>query len=188
MPRTDPTHAAEPVDWFADQFAAAAPALLAWARLRLTGAQLDPEDLLQEVGCRAFAARGSYEAARGTFRQWLFGFATRVLLEVMRDRQRHPADQPLAFGSASGSQQIAATITTITRQLARGELVQRFLARLDELTDDDRGLMIYHGLEGLPHAHVATLLGIGETALRKRWQRLCERLRHDPVFVSLLAG
>lgn len=177
-------------DWFANEFAAAAPALCAWARLRLAGAGgagFDADDLLQEVGCRAYAARATFEPGRGNFRQWLFGFATRVFLEAMRDHQRRPGGPKGAFVAPSGSREIAATITTISRQLARGEFLQRFLVQLDELPGEDRELLLYHGLEGLPHAQVATLLGIGEATVRKRWQRLCDRLRQDPGFASLIA-
>ncbi len=190
MPDALPTPPAADPEWFAREFAAATPALLAWARLRLPATvqrRIDVDDLLQEVGCRAFAARSHFDPARGSFRQWLFGFATRVLLEALRDAHRRP-EAPAPLWDLSGSREIAATITTITRQVARGELLQRFLARLDELEPADRDLLLYHGLEALPHAQVATLLASNEATIRKRWQRLCERLRHDPVFAMLAAS
>lgn len=190
MAGAEPQPAAGDQDWFAREFAAAAPALLAWARLRLpaaAGSRVDVDDLLQEVGCRAFAARRSFDPDRGSFRQWLFGFATRVLLEALRDLQRRP-EAPVALWEHSGSREVAASITTITRHVARGELVQSFLQRIDQLDAGDRELLLYHGLENLPHAQVAALLASNEAAIRKRWQRLCERLRKDPVFAMLAAS
>jgi len=175
---------------FAREFEAASPALLAWARLRVRPelrAMLDPEDLIQEVGCRAFASLPTYDRARASFRQWLFGFANHVLLEALRELGRQP--KRLDPGpDRTGLSDAVAVITTITRKVAKNEIVQLFLARIDDLESTDRELLLHHGLEELPHAQVAVLLGAGEDAVRKRWQRLVERLRQDPAFGSLAIG
>lgn len=177
-------------DAFARQFEVVGPVLLAWARLRVRPelrVQLDPEDLLQEVGCRAFANVRAFDARRGSFRQWLFGIANRVLLEAMRELGRQP--RSLEIGpERTGFSDVAAVITSITRKVARDELVGRFLLQVDGLEAGDRELLLHHGLEELTHAQVATLLGIGEDAVRKRWQRLRDRLRDDPAFVMLALG
>lgn len=181
-------------DAFANDFAAAGPALLAWARLRVRPelrALLDPEDLVQEVGCRALTNLASFDPARASFRQWLFGIANRVLLEALRELGRHPVRRsaPVADGSNTGGfSDVAAAVTTITRKVARDELIARFLVQVDALEDGDRALLLHHGLEELPHGQVAGLLGIGEDTVRKRWQRLRDRLRGDPAFAVLAIG
>ena len=63
---------------FARDFAELAPALHAWAYLRVRGAlrqRLDPDDLVQEIAVRACLRAADYDSQRGTFRQWIFGFA-----------------------------------------------------------------------------------------------------------------
>ncbi len=168
------------------EFEAAAPALLAWARLRIRPelrARLDPEDLVQEVGCRALLAAAGFDPARGGFRPWLFGIANRVLLEALRDLGR--AGHGHVRIGPSGLHDAAATVTSITQAVARDDLVRTFLAQVERLDADDRTLLVLRGLEQLPHPQVATLLGIGEDLIRKRWQRLCDRLRSDPVFAAL---
>ncbi len=64
----------------------AAPAVYAWVGLRLgpkLRLELDPEDVLQEVACRAFARRETFDPARGPFRAWIFGVARHLLLSSM---------------------------------------------------------------------------------------------------------
>lgn len=186
---TPPDDARAP-EAFARQFEEVGPVLLAWARLRVRPelrTQLDPEDLLQEVGCRAFANVRAFDAQRGSFRQWVFGIANRVLLEAMRELGRQP--RVVEPGpERTGFSDVAAVITSITRKVARDELVGRFLLQVDGLEHGDRELLLHHGLEELTHAQVAALLGIGEDAVRKRWQRLRDRLREDPAFGMLALG
>lgn len=172
---------------FEAAFAAVSAPLLAWARLRV-GAELrtllDPEDLVQEVGCRALLQFGTFDPARGTFRQWLFGIANRVLLEALRELGKRPVRREVP-ADRSGLSDVVAAITTITRRVARDELVAAFLRRSEGLEAADRALLLHHGLEGLPHTQVAQLLGISEDAVRKRWQRLREQLCADPAFAAL---
>jgi len=175
---------------FARELEAAAPALMGWARLRVRPelrSMLDPEDLLQEVGCRAFAMAHAYDPGRASFRQWLFGIANNVLLEALRELGRRPLTRDPGPDRTGFSDAIAA-ITTITRKVARDELIGRFLAQMDALEAEDRDLLLHHGLEELPYPEVARLLGLQEDAVRKRWQRLREKLRSDPSFFALAPG
>jgi RNA polymerase sigma-70 factor (ECF subfamily) len=173
---------------FADEFERAAPALLAWAHLRVRPGLrkgLDPEDLVQEVGCRAFVRYGDFDPARATFRAWLFGFANRVLLEALRELGK---GRPVRAEAADPSlSQVADSITAVSRRVARAETFRLFLQQVDGLDQEDRTLLVQIGIEGNSHAEVAAVLGIGEDAARKRWQRLRDRLRADPVFASLAA-
>ena len=68
---------------------------------------------------------------------------------------------------------------SITTRAARDEQLRLFLDRVERLDDDDRELVVLRGLEELPLADVATLMGIGEEAATKRWQRLRARLREE---------
>jgi RNA polymerase sigma factor (sigma-70 family) len=178
-----------PTEMFLREFEQAAPALLAWARLRLRPELrrvLEPEDLIQEVGCRALQRLASYEPAKATLRQWLFGFANLVLMEALRDLARLPANGIRTGRDRSDGFEPAAKVTSVTGKVARNESVRLFLERIEQLDPDDRQLLMHRGLEQLPHPQVAELLAISEDSVRKRWQRLCERMRDDPLFTVLL--
>lgn len=108
----------------AREFEAAAPALLAWANVRVRPELrrvLDPEDLIQEVGCRAFAQLQAHDPDQGSLHQWLFGFANRVLLEALRDLGRGPRPSRSERTDDSGLAEVVAAITSVTQRLARDD-------------------------------------------------------------------
>lgn len=159
-----------------------APALLAWASLRLGPAlrrRVTPEDLAQEVWLRAVEIFESFDPAATSFRAWLFAVGKRVLLEVQRRALRHRGEHG-ADGSSTrllALQDVPLEITSLTRRVSRDEQVQRFVARLDELGDRDRMTAIYCGLEAMPIGEAAERLGEAYDTTAKRWQRLRARMR-----------
>jgi RNA polymerase sigma factor (sigma-70 family) len=169
---------------FAAEFTAAAPALHAWATCRVgreLRSRIDVDDLVQEVGMRACVRAADFDPTKGIFRQWLFGFANRVWLETLRELGRDPLGPRRRLGGDSRLPAVADTVTTISRRLAKDEAALACRTRIDALDDDDRRLLVAVGLEGLSHVEAASLLGITEETSRKRWQRLRERLRGDPL-------
>lgn len=165
---------------FDEQYAAVAPALHAWACMRLgSGSPVLPEDLTQEVWLRAVQIFARYDAARMPFRPWLFAVAKHVLLELRR-RLRHRRHEQPAAGSTSrlgALDQVPDAITSISRRLARNEDLQRFLARLQQLEPLDLQTVLHCGIEGMPQAAAAERLGEAAPTTAKRWQRLRERMR-----------
>ena len=109
---------------FADDFAGVAPLLGAWAACRVRGElrrRLEIEDLVQEIGLRAWLRIADFDPQRGTFRQWLFGFANRIWLETLREIGRDPLGGRLRRGGDSQLPAIADTVTTISRRVASDE-------------------------------------------------------------------
>lgn len=171
-------------------WAEAAPRLYAWAVLHLRPAvrrRLDPEDVLQEVACRAYAQFAQFDASRGPFRAWVFGFARNVLSEGMRRLTSMKGALPGGSLSTGMLADLPATTTTLSRAVARDESLAKFVTRLEALAEEERRLVLFHGLEGMSHAAVGELLQVTPDAVAKRWQRLCERLRDEPRFAELVA-
>lgn len=169
-----------------------APALYAWAAVRIGPAarkRLDPEDLLQEVWCRAVQRFPDFDAERGTFRAWIFGIAHLVLLEgfrrlrTARDRGSDTTDDSLLLAVDD----VPDEATSISRRVARDESVRSFLVEVGSLAEDDKVLLLSCGLEGLQHAEAAQVLGISKEAVSKRWQRLRARLKEQGGWEGLLA-
>ena len=174
---------------FLREYESLAPALHAWARLCCQGPigrVITPEDLEQEVCLAAWAARERFDPRSGAFRPWLFGVASRVAAEALRRlaRGRLLPGQPMSPGQA---QRMPAEWTTVSRRVRRDEAIQRVLNDLEKLSEQDRQILLYHGMEGLTHAEVAELLGCSEAHAAKRWQRLCARLREIPSARAFLA-
>jgi len=176
---------AAPALRFEELWSEAAPAVCAWLEIHVREAlrpQLDPEDALQEIACRAFDGFERFDPAAGPFRAWVFGIARNVLYRALQRVGRAPS------GRAVETQQwgkLPDTTTSITRRVARDEQLGRFVAEVRKLDDDDRRLLLRRGLEGRAHEDIARELGISTEAAIKRWTRLRERLASAPPFVSL---
>lgn len=177
---------------FASLYARIAPALYAWARLRVHSElrqHLDPEDLVQEVCIRAYERFDSYDDARSIFRAWLFGIANNVLresLNQMRKQSRHRATG--AERDSAWLERVPTEATSVSRRVAKNEGLRDFVSQLEKLDDDDKRHLIYRGLEGLRHAEVASLLGLTVDAAEKRWQRLLKRLDENRLTTDLFEG
>jgi RNA polymerase sigma-70 factor (ECF subfamily) len=170
---------ADPREGFGPLYARVAPAIYSWASLNIRAplaTDIDPEDLLQEVACRAYESFERYSAERSDFRAWIFGVARKVLHKALERLAGGTAGR-LPRGSGDTVGLLPDDATTVSRRIARDEGVARFLARVDELPEEDRQLVIYRGLEGLSHDEVGELVGITPENSAKRWQRLRERLR-----------
>jgi RNA polymerase sigma factor (sigma-70 family) len=188
MPGADrPAHEA-----LAELYAPLAPALHAWATLRLSARlrrELSPADLAQEVWLRALEVFGAWDARVSSFRAWLFAVAKRVLLEAQRRARRRESEQPAAGSSTRvfALQEVPLEVTSLTRRVAKDEQVQRFVARLHALDDKERMTAIHCGLEELSLAEAAERLGESYAATAKRWQRLRDEMRGWGVPLGLVA-
>lgn len=169
-------------------FERVSPALYAWARLHLRGPlaqRLDPEDVVQEVAVRVLSGFERWNPEAGAFRAYAFGIAKNVLRQALERMAREPS-RGVSLPPRSPSV-VTDTATTLTRAVCRDESLRLLVDEIEQLPDDDRRLLLHRGLEGLPHETVAEALSITLEAVEKRWQRLCDRLRHHPRFQSLVA-
>ena len=174
---------------FNELYAEVAPALFAWARVRIRagrGVHLDPSDLVQEVWCRAW--RGLDDLAEDIpLRPWLFRIAKNVLLEALRSHQRDnrsggmgPTTRHMVLHNAPDF------ATTVSRRMMRDENLAAFDRALQGMPTSERDLIVLCGLEGLPLQDVAARLGLGLEAVTKRWQRLRGRLSTESGPADLL--
>jgi len=185
------SHSASGESAFQQRYEELAPALHAWAELRIrpeVRGLIDPQDVVQEVWCRAWRQRELADPGGEGFRPWLFTVAKNVLLEAFR-KLRSPA---FRAGSAGTTARLVAlegvpdSITAVSRRVARDEGLTRLVGWLRELDGEERLLVAQVGLEGQPFGEVADRLGLTRDAAAKRWQRLRARLSEQPAARSLL--
>lgn len=169
-----------------------APAVHAWARLRLPvdlRVVLDADDVAQEAWLRVYNAFATYDPERGSFRPWLFKVAKHALLDLIRrarvrqprlGRLLRPADASVHLS------RLRDEVTTLSRRLARDETLERFLDQASRLDPADRLLLVHIGLEGLTVAEAALRSGLSRPAAYKRWQRLRARLASEGLLGRLM--
>lgn len=176
---------------FQELYAEAAPALYAWAELRIRPplrARLDPQDLLQEVWLRARRGFAGFEGDPPGFRAWTFRIGKNVLLEAVRATQRERATDDAPDSPLLALDGIPQSVTSITQRIAREDSVRAFLEHARALDEVDRMLLVHCALEQDTCAQAAVKLGLGEDAAIKRWQRLRAKLREAPWARALLGA
>ena len=125
------------------------------------------EDVVAAAFERAYRRMATYDARRGSRRQWLFGIVRHAALDELRRRRR----------VASLVAEPAAQEPTVEDELAdplRRAAVRAALARLDAR---DRELVALKFFAGLDNAEIAGVLGISASNAGTRLHRAVDRLR-----------
>jgi RNA polymerase sigma factor (sigma-70 family) len=124
------------------------------------------EDVTAAAFERAYRRQGSFDAARGTQRAWLFGIARNAALDELRRRRRSAAllaDPEDVAGAEDGDD------AAVRRATVRAGLAQ--------LDPRDRELIALKFHAGLGNAEIAKVLGISESNAGTRVHRAVTRLR-----------
>ena len=177
----------DPHGAFSDLYRRVAPAVYTWATLHLRAplrSIVDPEDVLQEVACRAYEGFDGYDAGQGDFRAWVFGIARNVLYQALDRRRSSGSFVP----SPPTLCDLPDSATSVTSRVARDEQVAAFIQSLEELPEEDRRLLSYRGLEGLSHEEIAELMNLRVDAVMQRWSRLLARLRERGGVADFVAA
>lgn len=136
---------------------------------RLSGSELDAQDILQESYLRAYrglAERKGFDP-KATLDTWLYSIVTNVALNWVRDRQRLKVREghlvpPVESTSGAAEARVA------LRELSKV---------LDLLPAEQRIALVLKEIEGLSAKEVATVLGISEGAVEQRLVRARETIR-----------
>jgi RNA polymerase sigma-70 factor, ECF subfamily len=168
---------------FRELYERLAPSLLAWSRIQLSDRSAvagDADDVLQEVWLRALTEFADYDPARSSFRSWLFGIAKNVLYEMWRQGQRR-AQLPRSAEQTAALEAWPDVRTTIRTRLARDEVLELLLRRVETMDPLDRTLLLHCGFEDMSCPEAARRTGIEVEAASKRWQRLRRRLAEQRI-------
>ena len=121
------------------------------------------EEVVAAAFERAYRKHASFDARRGSQRQWLFGIARNAALDELRRRKRVA---PLAAEPAAAPEEDADPLRRAT--------VRAALARLDAR---DRELVALKYFAGLDNAEIAAVLEISESNAGTRLHRAMSKLR-----------
>ncbi len=143
-------------------------ALLAWLGTMGGGAG---EDVASETWIDVARGLGGFSGDEAAFRAWLFTIARRRAVDHLRRQGRRPesavADEHLAARAAP---------TDVAEQAESSLALQRALSVLDQLSPDQREVILLCVLGGLRPAQVAPVLGKSEGAVRVLQHRALRRL------------
>ena len=151
-------------------------------------ARADPSDVVQETLAEASQQLSQYYEQRALpFYAWLRALAWQRLVKLYRQHVvaqrrsvgREQADVPdLSDDSAMDlAERVAADISSPSEHLARVDRQQRVRAALNQLSPQDREIIVMRHLEELQVDEIAAILGISAGAVKMRRMRAFERLR-----------
>ena len=136
---------------------------------RRVDSRADAEELVAEVFRRLVEHLGAFDPARGSVRAWVLRIARNAVIDHYRTRKSPVALEVIADGLC----ELAGPLD----HLLADERASRVRALVDALPLETRRLLALRYGDGLRHAEIAELLGIGETVVRKRISRAVRELR-----------
>jgi RNA polymerase sigma-70 factor (ECF subfamily) len=149
-------------------------------------ARIDPSDVVQEVLAEADRRLDAYLESRPIpFYPWLRQFAADKLADLYRRHiraARRAIDREELGGLPDQSaedlaERILARDHGPSENARRAEQREQVRAALGQLASVDREALTLRYLEELPAAEVAAVMGVSESAAKKRVLRALERLR-----------
>lgn len=160
------------------------PSLRAFVRLRATPeirAHESLSDIVQSV-CREVLTHADrfQHPAEGAFRSWLFTTARRKILNRLQHQRAEKRDAarevPLDDGAAQALLQRYSGFSTPSAVATQREEVERIERAVDELTDEQREVVVLAHVVGLSRAEIAQQMGRSEGAVRVLLHRALARL------------
>ena len=146
----------------------------------------ESEDLAQEIAAQLWRSFGSFDESRAKFTTWMYRVALNVAISHVRCAKRSIAEQvePLdsvhleTVADEHGSQH------EVMERDERVAALHAFIAQLDPL---NRALVLLH-LEDRSYAEIADVLGISETNVATKLNRVRQKLREKVVMAKTAGG
>jgi RNA polymerase sigma-70 factor (ECF subfamily) len=139
---------------------------------RRVDARADAEELVAEVFRRVVEHLREFDPKRGCVRAWVLRIARNAVIDHYRTR-KHPLALHSVDSLAGG---LGGQAGPLDRLIA-DERIARIRELLAACPDETRTLLAMRYGDGLRHAEIAELLGLGEAVVRKRISRAVRELR-----------
>ncbi len=146
---------------------------------RMTGNQQDAEDVVQESFLRAYRQLGKFDE-RASFGTWLYRIATNCSLDAMRSRKRR-SEQQAPEGVSAGMEDPVLSLPsgdpTPERAAMSGEVRERVVEAMNELSDSERSAFVLRHFEGMRIEDISRVLGCQPGAAKHSVFRAVQKLR-----------
>lgn len=151
--------------------------------------RVDPDDVLQEASLEVTRRVDDYlKDPRVPPFVWMRMITLQKTIDVHRRHLgagKRNAAQDMRFGqhvpwkstSLSLAAQLVASITSPSEAMIRQEALQQMGDALDELSEQDREILVLRHLEELSNNEAAAVLGLDKSAATKRYIRALKRLK-----------
>jgi RNA polymerase sigma-70 factor (ECF subfamily) len=147
-----------------------------------TGAP-DRDDLAQEIAAQLWRSFGRFDERRAKFSTWMYRVALNVAISWARGAKRRGSErlEPL---DGKHMEAVAGSGNTQHEAMEREQRIaalHAFIARLDAL---NRALVLLY-LEDRSHSEIAEVLGISETNVATKLNRIKQKLRGQMIVADV---
>lgn len=146
----------------------------------------DPDDIVNDVWVVALPRLGELGTRDGRSTPVLVRFLSKTLVYRLNNLiEKHISGKPVrkrpdapSHGESPDLLQGLPdeTLGVVTKAM-RAELRDQMTSAIDELSPDDREIVVLRGIEGRPYGEIAALLGGDPKVLAVRYQRALAKLR-----------
>lgn len=144
--------------------------------LRMLGDRGGAEDVVQDVFVQVWRRLPAL-AEPAAFTKWVYQIATRLILNVLRTRKRHPADvadpDELALGSSRAPAPGRGDPAVALTEQAMAAALEDQIARL---SSDQRVCWVLHAYHQCTYAEIALIVAATESTVRGRIARARRQL------------
>ena len=136
----------------------------------MTSSHDDTDDLMQDVWAKAFRSIGGFRG-KSQFYTWLHSIAANTTLNFLKKRGRRwmMSLDDVESGVLNDKEFVELqTGSTPVRETDLGEMQQKINEAMMKLTPEHRAVVTMFDIQGLPHAEIGKILGIGEGTVRSR--------------------
>ncbi len=135
----------------------------------------DSDDLAQEIAVQLWRSFSSFDERRAKFTTWMYRVALNVGISHARSERRSGAErlEPLDQSHLETVAGAHATQSEAVEHDERLAVLRALIARLDQL---NRALMLLY-LDDRGYAEIADVLGISETNVATKLNRIKQKLR-----------
>lgn len=144
--------------------------LFRYLRIRIPSNE-DAEDLAADIFAKAWKRAQAYDAGQGTVLMWLFGIARHEIATYWK----HHAVRHVDY----------AAVAAVLQDEGRGVAEQNHALDLDRLlqnlSEEQRALVLRHYLDGVSHAEIARSVGRTESGVRQIVSRAIRTLKSNVI-------
>jgi len=144
---------------------------------RLVGEEHMAEDLSQEIFMHIQKSLASYDPGR-ELRPWVFTIATNKVRDFWRSRRFRDRRREGRFEDDEGTIFVASDAREPMDLLENRELSEQVAEAVRSLPDSMGETFVLRYFEGLSFEAIGQMIDRNETAVRKRYSRALEELRH----------
>jgi RNA polymerase sigma factor (sigma-70 family) len=146
------------------------------------GKAADRNDLEQEICVQLWRSFGSYDEERARFSTWMYRIALNVAISKLRRDRKSLAGRIESLDDVH--LETIASDEPISEENDRLEMLYALIGRLDPL---NRAVILLY-LEDRTYAEIADILGISETNVATKINRIKQKLRGEVTTAETVGG